>query len=397
MMDKTDQTNQTDKTNIYIGLMSGTSMDGVDVVLVDFSHAQPKLLASMCFAMPKDLKHQIEHLISPHWIGSLSEIGVIDQKLGKWFAEAVQQLLHTHTIDTKQVHAIGSHGQTVWHQPRGEHPFTLQLGDPSQIAEHCNISTVADFRRMDMAAGGQGAPLVPAFHQQILAHPTKNRIIVNIGGIANITILAAQNKQKKFPVIGFDTGPGNGLMDAWIKRHQNCDYDENGAWARSGTINYELLMFCLQEPYFLLHFPKSTGKEHFNLAWLEKCYPALDTLPPADVQATLVELTVQTLSQEIIMMGMANDVLNGIDEILLCGGGYRNQFLIERLRNYINKIKPTPIHSTEIAGLHPDWVEAIAFAWLAKQTMQAQSGNLAAVTGAKGARILGAIHQVIAP
>ena len=383
-----------DKT-LYIGLMSGTSMDGVDAVLVDFSQKKPTLRGSFCLAMPNDLKHQIEHLISPHWIGSLSEIGIIDQKLGKWFAEAVQQLLHTQAIDKKYVHAIGSHGQTVWHQPHGEHPFTLQLGDPSHIAEQCNITTVADFRRMDMAAGGEGAPLVPAFHQQVLSHPTKNRIIVNIGGIANITILAAQTKQQQFPVIGFDTGPGNGLMDAWIKRHKNCEYDENGAWARSGSVNPELLLFCLQDPYFTQHFPKSTGKEYFNLNWLEARYPALATLDTADVQATLVELTAQTLSQEIHMMGAASDVLNGLDEILLCGGGYHNQFLMERLRYYITMIKPTPIHSTEIAGLHPDWVEAIAFAWLAKQTMHGKSGNLAAVTGAKGARILGAIHPVI--
>jgi len=388
MMDKTDKTN-----SLYIGLMSGTSMDGVDAVLVDFSQLQPQLVASLCFAMPENLKHQIEQLISPHWVGSLSEIGIIDQKLGKWFAEAVQQLLQTQAIDTKQVHAVGSHGQTVWHQPQGEHPFTLQLGDPSHITEQCNITTVADFRRMDMAAGGEGAPLVPAFHQQVLSHPTKNRIIANIGGIANITLLAAQDKQQKIPVIGFDTGPGNGLMDAWIKRHQDCDYDANGAWAYNGTIHDELLQYCLQDPYFSLHFPKSTGKEYFNLAWLEKCYPALERLNPADVQATLVELTVQTLCREIHRMGAATEGLNGVDEILLCGGGYRNQFLIERLRHYSNTIKPIPIHSTEIAGLQPDWVEAIAFAWLAKQTMQGDRGNLASVTGAKGGRILGAIHQ----
>jgi len=393
MMDKIDQTNN---TNIYIGLMSGTSMDGVDVVLVDFSHSQAKLLASMCFAMPENLKHQIEHLISPHWIGSLSEIGTIDQKLGKWFAEGVQQLLHTHSIDATQVNAIGSHGQTVWHQPKGEHPFSLQLGDPTQITERCKITTVADFRRMDMAAGGEGAPLVPAFHQQMLSHPTKNRLIVNIGGIANITIVAAQDKQQQRPVIGFDTGPGNGLMDAWIKRHKNCDYDENGAWARSGTMNDELLMLCLRDPYFLRHFPKSTGKEHFNLAWLEARYPALDTLPPADVQATLLELTAQTLTQEIIISGSSVNPSDAIDEILLCGGGYHNQFLIERFRSRINSGRPIPIYSTEKAGLHPDWVEATAFAWLAKQTMQAKSGNLATVTGAKGGRILGAIHQVLA-
>ena len=201
-------------------------MDGVDVVLVDFAPATPQLLASVCFAMPVTLKQQIEQLIAPHWVGSLSEIGVIDQKLGKWFADAVQHLLQSYTIDVKDVYAVGSHGQTVWHQPQGQHPFSLQLGDATQIAEQCQITTVADFRRMDMAAGGEGAPLVPAFHQQILSHPTKNRIIANIGGISNITLLAAQEQQKKYPVIGFDTGPGNGLMDAWIKRHQHCDYDE---------------------------------------------------------------------------------------------------------------------------------------------------------------------------
>ena len=391
MMDKLDQ------TQLYIGLMSGTSMDGVDAVLVDFAPATPQLLASVCFAMPAALKQQIEQLIAPHWIGSLSDIGIIDQKLGKWFAQAVQHLLQTHSIDAKQIQGVGSHGQTVWHQPQGEHPFTLQLGDATHIAEQCRITTVADFRRMDMAAGGEGAPLVPAFHQYVLSHPTKNRVIVNIGGIANITFLAAQKQQKKYPVIGYDTGPGNGLLDAWIKQHKQCAYDKDGAWARSGNVDYELLQFCLQDPYFSWHFPKSTGKEYFNLDWLAQCYPRLNQLKPEDVQATLVELTVQTLSQEMLLMGAASDLSAGIDEILICGGGYRNQFLIERLRAYINQIKPTPIHSTESAGLHPDWVEAIAFAWLAKQTLQGKQGNLAAVTGAKGERILGAIHQAITP
>lgn len=377
---------------LYIGLMSGTSMDGVDAVLVEFpqnnTHSQqakpqPKLIDSLCFDMPADLKQQLLQLISPDWQGSLYEIGIIDQKLGKLFAAAVQALLKQSHTKAESVLAVGSHGQTVWHQPQGKHPFTLQLGDPTHIAEQCNITTVADFRRMDMAASGQGAPLVPAFHQQILTHPHKNRLIVNIGGISNITVLPAlENEQDE--IIGFDTGTGNGLMDAWIQQCHSVPYDKNGTWAKSGCCNAKLLAACLEDPYFYLPYPKSTGKEYFNLDWLNRCYPNLDQLYPVDVQATLTELT----AQSIIFAMQSLEI--SIDEVLLCGGGHYNQFLVSRLQTHLDSI---PLHSTEASGIHPDWVEAIAFAWLAQQTMQGKSGNLAEATGAKGGRVLGAIHQ----
>jgi anhydro-N-acetylmuramic acid kinase len=376
-----------DKT-LYIGLMSGTSMDGVDAVLVDFSPSKPEVLGSLCYPMPDLLKQNLKQMIDPDWQGSLYEIGVIDQQLGKLFADAVQQLLTDSHIAAQQINAVGSHGQTVWHQPTGEHPFTLQFGDPTHIAEQCKITTVADFRRMDMAASGQGAPLVPAFHQQVLSHASKNRVIVNIGGIANLTVLPAQNRQHKYPITGYDTGPGNGLMDAWIQKHRNSTYDKNGNWGRNGQINDEMLLRCLRdEPYYSLMFPKSTGKEYFNLTAIETLYPHLHSLKPIDVQATLTELTASTIGQEILLLSSS---FESLDEIYICGGGSHNQFLMERLQSYLPHIS---IQSTSTLGINPDWVEAIAFAWLAKQTIQGKSGNLPSATGAKGERILGAIHQ----
>jgi len=366
--------------SIYIGLMSGTSLDGVDAVLVSFDTNTPKLLSSYSYSIPEELQRKLIEFTRPNWQGSINQIGVFNQQLGKLFADASNALIQEANIDPKNIIAIGSHGQTIWHQPEGEFPFSLQLGDANLITEATGITTVADFRSRDIAAGGQGAPLVPAFHVNSLSHPDLNRVVLNIGGIANISVLPSQASNR--PVMGFDTGPGNGLIDAWISSHKGISFDKNGDWARSGSIQTELLNTLLDDSYFSLPAPKSTGKEFFNISWLEKTLKDdLKNHKPEDIQATLTELTALTIVKNID---------KSCDELFVCGGGIHNQFLIERLKYHLPK---TPIKSTQELGIDPDWMEAIAFAWLAKQTMEGKTGNLPSATGAKGTRILGAIYS----
>jgi anhydro-N-acetylmuramic acid kinase len=368
------------ESSYYIGLMSGTSLDGVDAVLVDFSKENPPLLASHSHSIPKDIQKKLIEFTQADWCGSISSIGVFHQQLGKLFADAVNQLFQTSKITPQEIQAIGSHGQTIWHQPEGEFPFSLQLGDANLIAELTTITTVADFRSRDIAAGGQGAPLVPAFHHKVLSHPEKNRVILNIGGIANISYLPSKANNEL--VVGFDTGPGNGLIDAWIRTHKDISYDKNGDWAESGDIQTHLLDKLLNDPYFSLPAPKSTGKEFFNMIWLENTLKdELSNHKAEDIQATLTELTAKSI---------ADSIEKPCDELFVCGGGIHNQFLIERLQFHLPQ---TPIASTQELGIDPDWMEAIAFAWLAKQTMEGKAGNLPSATGAKGSRILGAIYS----
>jgi len=359
--------------------MSGTSLDGVDAVLVDFNADTPKLIASHSHPIPEDLQTKLIELTHPDWRGSFAEMGAFHQQLGKLFADAVNQLLQESKITPQQVQAIGSHGQTLWHQPDGDTPFSLQLGDANLIAELTGITTVADFRSRDIAAGGHGAPLVPAFHHKALSHNDKNRVILNIGGIANISALPS--KASNEPVTGFDTGPGNGLLDAWIRNQKEVSYDKSGDWGRSGTIQTDILNMLLEDPYFSLPAPKSTGKEFFNLTWLKNTLGnTLDNYKPEDIQATLTDLTAKTI---------ADNIDTSCDELFVCGGGIHNQFLIERLQHHLPEVA---IASTQALGIDPDWMEAIAFAWLAKQTMEGKAGNLPSATGAKGLRILGAIY-----
>lgn len=359
--------------------MSGTSLDGVDAVLVDFNQKPPQLINSHSHEISPKLKEKLLDIIKPDWTGSLATVGVLHQQLGKLFADSVNQLLQLSKINSSEVTAIGSHGQTLWHQPQGEYPFSLQLGDANLIAELTNITTIADFRNRDIAAGGQGAPLVPAFHREFLAHSDKNRVILNIGGIANITTLPAANRNKK--ASGFDTGPGNGLIDAWIQKQKNINYDKGGNWGKSGKILPEVIDKLLNDNYFSLSPPKSTGKEVFNLAWLKQRLGAeLIANKPENIQATLTELTAKTISGSI----------DNCDELFVCGGGIHNQFLQERLQHHLPK---TVIASTTILGIDPDWMEAIAFSWLAKQAIEGKPGNLPEVTGASGSRVLGAIYH----
>jgi anhydro-N-acetylmuramic acid kinase len=368
------------KPAYYLGIMSGTSSDAIDVALVN---TQPRinLLASHSVAISLELQEEIHRLADPTQ-GTIDQLGELDHKLGHAFADATLELLHKTQIDTYQIAAIGSHGQTVRHRPSGKFPFTLQIGDPNIIAARTGITTIADFRRRDMATGGQGAPLVPGFHQAVFSSKNSDRAIVNIGGMANITWLP--QSQLESDVIGFDTGPGNVLLDGWIHQHLQQRFDHNGDWAAQGKLNKSLLDLLLAEDFFQQSPPKSTGREMFNLNWLNKQLEKLDqAISAIDVQRTLLELTAATIAYSIQKLS------TGHKEIYVCGGGVFNQLLIQRLGELL---APFPVQSTEILGISPQWVEAMAFAWLAHQRMENKTGNICAVTGAKTASVLGAIY-----
>jgi anhydro-N-acetylmuramic acid kinase len=366
-------------TELYIGLMSGTSCDGIDAALVDLSNIKPVIIATHYTSYPQALRKQILDLCEPG-DNEIKRLGELDVLLGKEFAHAANCLLQDQALSPTAIKAIGSHGQTIRHQPHQPTRFTLQIGDPNTIAALTGITTVADFRRKDIAFGGQGAPLVAAFHQYALASNQINRAIVNIGGIANITLLS----KNMATIIGFDTGPGNVLLDAWIHTHYQKTYDANGAWGASGRIHPPLLERLMADPYFHLSAPKSTGREYFNFPWLQNHLHALDaTVAPVDVQATLVELTAQS-----ILNSISHYFTTG--EILICGGGVRNTFLIKRLKEIAGP--SLMVASTNRFGIDPDWMEAVAFAWLACQTLKRQPGNVPSVTGAKQAVILGGIY-----
>ncbi len=348
-------------------------MDGVDVAVVDFATHPPAILATHKEPILPSLKQKIKALCQPNdGNDGVARLGATDVELGHVFAQAALTGLRKTTVAAKNINAIGSHGQTIRHMPNGEAPFTIQIADPNIIALRTGITTVADFRRRDIAAGGQGAPLAPAFHHFLFNEKNKNRIIVNIGGIANLTVL----NQKE--IIGFDTGPGNTLLDAWSAHHSGCDYDHNGSWARTGKIISTLLAALLDDAYFKKAYPKSTGIEYFNLIWLKKF---LTNEKPQDVQATLTALSAVTIANAVKPFHA--------DEIILCGGGVHNHYLTELLQqNCAN----AAVVSSEEVGVHPDWIEAIGFAWLAKQTIENQPGNIPSVTGAKQKTILGGIY-----
>ena len=368
-------------SDYYIGLMSGTSMDAVDVVLVDLADTQCRLIAQHSQAIPDNLKQSLLTLIEP----AENEISLMmqhDVALGRLFAEAVNQLLIQSGYDHSEIKAIGSHGQTIRHYPTGQYPTTLQIADANIIAELTGITTVADFRRRDMAAGGQGAPLVPAFHNVMFHDDRKDQVIVNIGGIANVTLLPGKTNK----VTGYDTGPGNCLMDSWVQQHLTINYDRDGEWGASGHVHPGLLERLLNDAYFSLPAPKSTGRETFNLGWLNEKLKSFPNLAPTDVQATLVELTARTISDAIELS------LPSATQTMVCGGGVHNKYLMKRLDELLVQ---QHVSSTAHAGIDPDWIEAMAFAWLAKQTLEKKAGNLPEVTGAKHPVILGAIYPVI--
>lgn len=370
--------------DLYIGLMSGTSLDGIDAVLVRFVNEKTTVLESLCLPLPSTLKDEIKSLINPG-ADEINQLMSLDVQLGQSFAQAVNQLIAKANIKKEDIIAIGSHGQTIRHLPTAEHPSTLQISDPNIIAEETGITTVADFRRRDMAAGGQGAPLVPAFHEKIFRNANKNRVILNLGGIANITILPAD---KTKAVTGFDTGPANTLMNHWIQQQQNKSYDKNGKWALSGQINDDFLEQLLDENYFQLTPPKSTGTEYFNANWLTQKLSKFPFLAAEDVQASLAAFTATTIKDAINMYTVGESV---VEEIIICGGGVHNDFVLQLLKQYLPNIEIT---SSEQYGLDPDYIEATAFAWLAKQAMEHKPGNLPEVTGAKQSVILGGVYYV---
>lgn len=363
----------------YIGLMSGTSMDGIDAGLLVYNNGY-HLDRGTSMPFPAELHQRLQHLVESPSQVELDELGAIDTALGACFADAALSLLRDSSIPTSEITAIGSHGQTIRHRPTGDHPFTMQIGDPNVIAARTGITTVADFRRRDVALGGQGAPLAPAFHQAVFADTREERVVVNIGGMSNFTTLHTDGR-----VTGHDTGPGNVLMDAWSRQHHDQDFDDKGRWANSGRVNNELLQLLQAEQFFGLPPPKSTGREVFNLPWLTGHLLAMDIAPEAaDVQATLCELTARSIA-EAIQQYAAPAV-----RCMVCGGGARNDFLMQRLAANLPNCR---VHTTEEYGIAPEWVEAAAFAWLAMQTLIGKSGNVTEVTGARQPAILGAIYS----
>jgi len=369
---------QINGTQRYIGTMSGTSLDGLDVVLVAFTENELLVEAAQTYPFPDDLASELLALCSPG-DDEIERMLKADIRLAQFTAQSIQELLGQQGLHARDITAIGHHGQTIRHLPTEAYPNTLQIGDANTVAQRCQITTIADFRRRDMAAGGQGAPLVPAFHQAIFRQTDESRVIVNIGGIANITVLATGQSE----VIGFDSGPGNVLMDHWYRQHQSGNIDTGGQWAESGQVDSELLAAMLSEPYFQQSFPKSTGRETFHRNWLERMLTGRE-LSAADVQATLCQLSAESIISAI------KQTDTDCQRILVCGGGVHNLSLMRRLQVLAKQI---PVESTINYGLHPDWVEGACFAWLARQTMEGRTANLPSVTGAGDEVILGAIYQ----
>ncbi len=362
----------------FIGLMSGTSVDAVDAVLAEFGDHPPRIIGKTALPIPGALRRRVIELCASG-SGEIDRMGAVDNQLGELYARAIEQVLESTSMGASDVNAIGSHGQTVRHRPDSASPFTVQIGNPSLIVERTGIAVVADFRRRDMAAGGQGAPLAPAFHSAFFRDQTEDRVVANIGGIANITHLPSNG-----PVTGYDTGPGNTLMDLWHERHRNAPFDEDGAWASGGRVSEALLNVLLEAPFFTAPAPKSTGREGFNLIWLENALAKTETpSEPRDVQATLLALTVETIAAAVEGLGP------GVRRLLVCGGGARNGALMRGLEQ---RLPDQSVETTAEFGVDPDFVEATGFAWLAYRTLAGLPGNVPEVTGAAGPRILGAIY-----
>jgi anhydro-N-acetylmuramic acid kinase len=380
---RTDLPDPSPAADLFLGLISGTSTDGIDTAIVRFGDDghSVELLFGRTYAWPSDLRARLVELGQRGIELSLDEIGELDTRIGRIFAEAAGHALHDSGIPRQRIAAIGSHGQTLRHRPQGEHPFTMQLGDPNLIAEHCCVRVIADFRRRDVAAGGHGAPLLPALHAALLTSPDEYRAVVNLGGIANITLLPPTNAAHP-DIRGFDTGPANALMDAWCLRHTGAGYDRNGAFALSGRVDTALLSKLLQEPWFSVPAPKSTGRDQFHLGWLEHHLSGQEA--PADVQATLLALTARTVADAL------NAAQPGTSRLIACGGGVHNPALMRALAATLPRIA---VESSAAHGLDPDLIEAMGFAWLARQTLLGLPGNLPSVSGARGPRVLGAIYS----
>jgi len=367
---------QKNRAALYLGLISGTSADGIDAALCSFEPS-PHLHAALTHPYPHQLRARILELAQGDGATTLDEIGALDAWIGACFADAAQVLIERAQVEAAEIFAVGSHGQTLRHRPYATPRFTLQLGDPNLIAERTRIVTVADFRRADFAAGGQGAPLLPVFHAALFARENETRGVLNLGGISNLTVLRGDGS-----VLGFDIGPANGLLDAWCALHTGEAFDRDGAFASRGQVDHALLQRLLEDDFFRAAPPKSTGREHFHLDWLRA---RLGNKPlPEDVQATLVELTARSVADAVAAHADA------AHEILVCGGGVHNPLLMHALRS---ALAPRCVRSTAEFGVDPDYVEAMAFAWLARERLANRPGNLPSVTGAPGLRVLGGVYQ----
>ncbi len=366
------------QTELFIGLISGTSMDGIDAVLVRFDDRSCEVLAANCTAYPDALQGRLTAAIGDPSACGLPGFGTLQAELSEAFAQAAVELITSSGHRRGDITAIGSHGQTLLHSPYGPGAFSLQAGDPGRIAVLTGIPTVGDFRNADIALGGQGAPLVPAFHRWLFAKTGEARAVLNLGGIANLTILPATGE-----VVGFDTGPANTLLDRWIRRHCDQAFDYNGAWAAGGKVDNSLLEQLLADPYFSRPAPKSTGPEYFSLDWLDQKLRACGKdIAAQDVQATIAELTARSIATALRIHGPP-------EAVAICGGGTRNADLLRRLRRQLAEL---PMDTTDAWGLPADQVEAVAFAWLARERLAGRPTALPSVTGARAATPLGGVY-----
>lgn len=359
-------------SEMYIGVMSGTSLDGIDIALCEIDENSCKLIASQEFPYDEELKKDVLYSINNPI--TLKDVGVLDNKLGRLFADAVNSFIKKNKIDKTKLSAIGLHGQTLWHEPDGEYPFSMQLGDANVVTAETGIKIVADFRRKDVALGGQGAPFAPAFHKFLFTSSQRKTAVLNIGGMANITLLDDT-------ISGYDTGCGNVLMDMWMSQCKNISYDKDGEFAKSGCVNKGLLEQMLNDEYFKKLPPKSTGREYFNQTWLANFLPIFQTIKDEDIQASLLELTV---------MSIVNEIKKTSTELLIvCGGGAKNSYLMQRLQE---ELKSVEVSSSDKYGISSDFMEAMAFAWLAYKRIHNEEVKLSSVTGAKKDSILGGIY-----
>ncbi|AZD04821.1 anhydro-N-acetylmuramic acid kinase [Pseudomonas chlororaphis] len=359
---------------LYIGVMSGTSLDGLDIALIEQTPAI-RLIATHYIPMPESLRAELLGLCASG-PDEIARSAIAQQNWVKLAAQGIHSLLAQQKLKPANIRAIGSHGQTIRHEPaRG---FTVQIGNPALLTELTGVTVVSDFRSRDVAAGGQGAPLVPAFHEALFDQSCGKRAVLNVGGFSNLSLIESDK-----PVAGFDCGPGNVLLDAWINAQRGENYDRDGQWAASGQVEPLLLNALLSDPFFATQGPKSTGREVFNLEWLQEHLARLPALPTENVQATLLELTALTIVESL------QAAQTDTQELLVCGGGAHNSALMNRLSSLLPNTK---VSSTATHGVDPDWVEAMAFAWLAHCCLEGIAANRPSVTGARGLRVLGAIY-----
>ncbi len=366
---------------LFLGMLSGTSRDGADTVLVRFAEGRTECIASLCVTYPPGLAEMLGRMVRRRRRPDDDELSLADQQLAEFFSLCAWALLDQAGVGASEVTAIGSHGQTVWHQPSKSGPESIQLGNPQCIANLTGIRTVGYFRQADLKMGGQGAPLAPLLHAALLKPEAGIRAVLNLGGIANISLINASGT-----AVGYDTGPGNCLVDAWIKKHKGVDYDQGGQWAAGGEVDLRLLELLLADPYFLLQPPKSTGVEHFNIPWLRERLDQLESEATTnsfrDVQATLSELTARSIAAAV---GKTT-----ADELLICGGGVHNTDLIRRICRLLPDLR---VDTTDACGIDPDWMEGILFAWLARERIAGRLQDTRCITGAREPVLLGEVFE----